>query len=97
MNKTLIACLALATGAAAAQTYVNPHTRKDGAYVEGHFRSAPNSTRSDNYSTQGNHNPYTGDAGTQRPTYGSSAYGTRQQQSGKAECAPGYTGLLRCQ
>lgn len=52
---------------ASAQTYVQPHTRKDGTFVEGHWRSAPNQTRLDNYSTQGNSNPFTGQQGTQNP------------------------------
>lgn len=40
--------------------YVEPYTRKDGVYVEGHYRSWPNKTRADNWSTYGNTNPYTG-------------------------------------
>lgn len=43
---------------------VKGYTRKDGTYVAPHTRSAPNSTKSDNYSTKGNVNPYTGKAGT---------------------------------
>jgi hypothetical protein len=65
MKKPLLAvaliCLA---GAAFAQTYVAPHVRSDGTFVQGHVRSSPNSTSSDNYSTRGNVNPYTGQAGT---------------------------------
>jgi len=52
-----------------AQTYVNPHVRKDGTYVDGHYRSRPNNTVDDNWSTRGNQNPYTGERGTQRPDY----------------------------
>lgn len=44
--------------------YVSGHTRKDGTYVAPHYRSAPNSTKADNWSTKGNVNPYTGKAGT---------------------------------
>lgn len=47
--------------------YVNPYTRQDGTSVQGHYRSAPNNTRMDNWSTQGNTNPYTGQPGTQSP------------------------------
>ena len=50
-----------------AQTYVDGYTRSDGTYVAGHYRSAPNSTKLDNYSTQGNVNPYNGRAGTVDP------------------------------
>lgn len=64
----LIAACAVMAGATA-QTYVKPHVRKDGTYVEGHVRSAPNNTNLDNYGTKGNSNPYTGQQGTQQPNY----------------------------
>lgn len=70
MKNTIVfiaACTMVA--AATAQTYVKPHTRKDGTYVEGHVRSAPNNTNLDNYGTKGNYNPYTGKAGTAEPNY----------------------------
>jgi hypothetical protein len=35
----------------------------------GYYRTAPNSTNIDNYSTRGNINPYTGEAGTITPNY----------------------------
>ena len=47
-----------------AQSYVNGYTRSNGTYVKGHYRSSPNSTQRDNYSTFGNMNPYTGKKGT---------------------------------
>ena len=74
----------------AAQSYVKPHVRKDGTYVDGHYRSRPNSTVDDNYSTRGNFNPYTGERGTeprsyerpyQSPSYTSPTY-TYPQQCG---------------
>lgn len=49
-----------------AQVYVQPHQRSDGTHVEGHYRSSPNHTDRDNYSTRGNINPYTGKEGTRR-------------------------------
>lgn len=58
---------ALVAGTADAQVYVKPHINRDGTFVEGHHRSAPNSTKLDNYSTQGNVNPYTGQSGTVNP------------------------------
>lgn len=42
---------------------VNGYYRKDGTYVEPYYRTAPNSTNQDNFSTQGNINPYTGKEG----------------------------------
>jgi hypothetical protein len=68
MKSTMI-LLALLAGTAAAQTYVAPHVRKDGTYVDGHYRSAPNRTVDDNYGTRGNYNPYTGSTGTQPRSY----------------------------
>ena len=46
--------------------HVRGHTRSNGTYVRPHYRSAPNSTTNDNWSTIGNVNPYTGQRGTQR-------------------------------
>lgn len=57
-------------------TYVRGYTRKDGTYVKPHYRTSPNSTRNDNYSTKGNINPYTGEYGTKpRDNYGSGSFG----------------------
>lgn len=67
MKKIILASLVCFTGIASAQTYVKPHVRSDGTFVQGHVRSAPNGTRSDNYGTQGNMNPYTGQMGTLSP------------------------------
>jgi hypothetical protein len=49
--RTLVAVFLLAVVAAPAfgQVHVRGHYRKDGTYVQPHIRSAPNSTRSDNY------------------------------------------------
>ena len=47
-----------------ADVYVKPYTRSDGSYVGGHYRSSPDSTTSNNWSTRGNTNPYTGERGT---------------------------------
>jgi len=53
--------------AEAGDTRVRATVRSDGTYVAPHYRTAPNSTRYDNYSTKGNYNPYTGRAGTKNP------------------------------
>ncbi len=47
--------------------YVRPYYRKDGTYVRGHYRTNPNHTNRDNYSTRPNVNPYTGKVGTIEP------------------------------
>lgn len=59
---------------ALAQKDVKGYTRSDGTQVEGYKRTAPNSTRNDNYSTRGNTNPHTGKSGTKPggTNYGSS-------------------------
>lgn len=61
----------LMASAASAQVYVDGYTRQDGTYVQPHYRSAPDGNPYNNYSTQGNTNPYTGQQGTVNP-YGSS-------------------------
>ena len=59
---------------ALASTYVRGYTRKDGTYVAPHYRSSPNRTQRDNYSTYGNYNPYTGKKGTRRCGLDNSCY-----------------------
>lgn len=78
--KLIFALLALALSTAAiADTHVKGYTRKDGTYVEPHYRSSPNSTTYDNYSTKGNNNPYTGKQGTVEPyQYNSPSYEYKQ-------------------
>lgn len=51
-------------------SHTNPHhvkvsgyTRKDGTYVQPYFRTAPNNSNIDNFSTKGNVNPYNGKPG----------------------------------
>lgn len=70
--KLLFALLILGTSTASfADTYVRGHTTKNGTYVEPHYRSSPNSSTYDNYSTKGNSNPYTGKEGNveAQPSY----------------------------
>lgn len=57
--------------AATADEYVNGYVRKDGTYVQGYYRTEPNSQRWDNYSSSGNSNPYTGERGHERNEYSS--------------------------
>src|SRR5262245_19450305 len=53
--------------ALAGDTYVRGYVRKDGTYVQPHFRAAPDGNVWNNYSTRGNVNPYTGQPGTTVP------------------------------
>lgn len=58
------AAIAIISAPASADQYVHGYVKKDGTYVQGYYRTDPNNTRNDNYSTQGNVNPYTGQPGT---------------------------------
>ena len=88
----LAVCL---TGTAFADVYVRGYTKSNGTYVQPHYRSSPNGTTADNWSTKGNVNPYTGQYGTKSPTYPSApsynpyptTYGT---VSGQYEYDSGY-------
>jgi hypothetical protein len=69
--RTVVAALAIVgmmamVDTAGAATRVKPYVRKDGTYVQPHWRSSPNSTRLDNYSSKGNVNPFTGKKGTKQ-------------------------------
>jgi hypothetical protein len=44
--------------------YIKPST---GKYVAPYFKTAPNKTKLDNFSTKGNYNPYTGKKGYVSP------------------------------
>ncbi len=46
------------------QVYVNGYYRSNGTYVQPHYRTSPNNTVYDNWSTYPNVNPYTGQTGT---------------------------------
>jgi hypothetical protein len=56
--------------------WVNGYYRSDGSYVPGHFRTNPDTSIRDNWSTIGNRNPTTGEWGSVLPTTPSS--GTTQ-------------------
>lgn len=76
MKKLILTILFALTSytTAFADTYVNGYYRKDGTYVKPHYRSSPNNTKTDNWSTKGNVNPYTGKVGTKSPSYNNSYY-----------------------
>jgi len=61
--------LALIASSAFADVFVHGYQRQDGTYVAPHYRSDPNSSTYDNWSTKGNFNPYTGQPGS-RSQYG---------------------------
>ncbi|MBQ4853740.1 hypothetical protein IMW82_03475 [Rhodanobacter sp. B2A1Ga4] len=47
--------------------HVSGHVTKNGTYVAPSYRTAPNATKTDNWSSKPNVNPYTGKAGTKDP------------------------------
>ena len=59
---TTIATLFLSFSVSAS-CFVNGYYKSNGTYVQGYYKSCPNSTKSDNYSTWGNTNPYTNEKG----------------------------------
>jgi hypothetical protein len=71
----------LIQGIAAADQYVRGHYRKDGTYVEPHYRSSPDKSHNNNWSVSPNVNPYTGKQGTQKPTYDDN-YGNTNRRRG---------------
>lgn len=77
MLRFFFAVLSLVTMAApalAADTFVPGYVRKDGTYVQPHYRSAPDSSPYNNWSTQPNVNPHTGQPGTRTPESFTPAY-----------------------
>lgn len=65
--------IALAVDVSASGTKsVRPYIRKDGTFVQGHVRSAPNQQRFDNFGARNSiygGNPYTGKRGSQRDEF----------------------------
>ena len=59
---TSIAILFLSFSASAS-CWVNGYYKSNGTYVQGYYKSCPNNSVYDNYSYQGNINPYTGKKG----------------------------------
>ncbi len=63
----LLLAISIANIAVAKDAWVHSHIRKDGTYVQKHYRTAQDGNLRKNYSTKGNVNPYTGKEGTVDP------------------------------
>ena len=50
-------------------TMTNGYIKSNGNYVAPHYKTEPDKTTYNNFSTQGNYNPYNGQSGTKSPTY----------------------------
>src|SRR6266436_242600 len=48
------------SGRSSSSVHVNGYSRRSGSYVAPHFRTAPDHTKFNNWSSKGNVNPYTG-------------------------------------
>ena len=66
LNFSILVLLLFAANPLFAQTttYVPGYVKKNGTYVAPHFKTTPNKTKADNFSTKPNINPYTGKVGT---------------------------------
>ncbi len=61
----LVGLLSFSASAEARMTSVRGYYKPStGAYVMPHYKTTPNRTKLDNFSTKGNYNPYTGKSGT---------------------------------
>jgi len=60
--------------------YQSGYLRSNGTYVQPTYKTNPNGTNLDNYSTKGNYNPYNGNTGTRAKDYSTEAqnYGSGQ-------------------
>lgn len=70
LRRSLLAALIMApsAGAIAQDRVFQPgYTRRDGTYVQPHWRTAPDGNPHNNWSTRGNVNPYTGERGSVDP------------------------------
>ncbi|MGC1181389.1 hypothetical protein [Legionella sp.] len=67
MNKIMALLFILSSTPLFADVHVNGYQKNNGTYVQPSMRSSPNNTKQDNWSTQGNVNPYTGKEGTKSP------------------------------
>jgi hypothetical protein len=64
VNTIIILLLSVSFHVYGGDVYVEGYYRADGTYVAPHYRSGPNHTKLDNWTTKGNVNPYTGEDGT---------------------------------
>jgi hypothetical protein len=86
MKKTILLLAIIAGSASAADVYTQGYQRSNGTYVQPHYQTAPDNTNLNNYSTQGNTNPYTGHQGHVQ----SNPYPTYQPQQRQNQGQSGY-------
>jgi hypothetical protein len=64
-----VAVLSFTAVPALADTYTRGYTRNSGTYVPPHYQSSPDRSYNNNWSVSPNANPYTGQRGTNAPTF----------------------------
>lgn len=72
MKKIILAGAVMLAGTAALAQGSHPtsgYVRSNGTYVAPSGATNPNTTQTDNFSTRGNVNPYSGAVGTRTPRY----------------------------
>lgn len=74
MKKLIITIMMLAAIASPAfarrsTSYIRGHLTKNGTYVQPYYKTSPGQSIYNNWSTQGNMNPYTGKVGKVNPMY----------------------------
>ena len=73
LSLVIAASALFAAQQAVADVWVRGHYRSNGTYVQSHYRSDPDRSFRNNWSTYPNINPYTGKMGTRRtPSHSSS-------------------------
>ena len=70
----LIFTFFLSINVKAQDVYVKGYYTKNGTYVEPYYRTAPNNTNWDNYSTKPNSDPYNNNKGYKARDYSQDAY-----------------------
>lgn len=68
--------------------WIDGYQRSDGSYVKGHYKTSPNHTNRDNFTTKPNTNPYTGEKGYITPDNQKSSKGYYYPNSNSSPKAP---------
>lgn len=76
--------------------YVKPYIKKDGTYVQEHYKTAPDNNIHNNYSTKGNINPYTGKEGTVDPYKQQKQPQKKDQNQQSKNCYQNTDGKMVC-
>lgn len=99
MKPLIFATMIAATFAGHAQTQVDGYFRQDGTYVAPHVRSAPDSSRINNYNAQNSiygSNPYTGERGSQRDELSQQPAYNQPRQQPQRTCTTDLYGRRVC-